>query len=324
MPLRHRPLASWYIQLAQQLEAGMPLAGALRAARSNPRIGRLAETMAAQIDRGGNVDEALRAAGTALPMADQLVLSAAAESGRMPQSLRHLAGRHEKLGAAKLRIVLASAYPLVVVHFALLLLPLTRMIDWQTGFHWSTIAYVRMLAETLVPLWVVVLTLVVLARRGSPALIGVARRLPALRGYLRAQALADLTFALANFLEAGVPIGDAWAAAGLVARSPDLQSASDGIAEAISHGQAPGPRLATWPCFPPEFVAEYRSGETTGQLDVGLFRLSTQYQETANRSLTIATMLYPALLFIVVAAGVVFFVASFYAGYLKMVTNLAN
>jgi type II secretory pathway component PulF len=319
MPLSHRRLAAWYVQVAQQLEAGLPLAVALRTSR-----GRTVETMAGIIERGGSVDDALRAGKVLLPTPDQLALSAAAGAGRMPHTLRALAARHAALGKAQVRIVLACLYPLGVLHVGLFLLPITRMIDWEKGFHWSLVGYLQGLASTLVPLWIVIAVVLVLARRQSPLLGLVARLLPALRGYMKAQALADMAFGLGNFLEAGVPIGRAWAAVGVTTRSTELRAAAESLATMVERGQPPGTHLASWRCFPAEWVAEYRTGEATGHLEASLARLTAQYQDAATRALTLATLIYPALMFLIVAGGVAYFVITLYAGYLKMLTKMAE
>ncbi|MEO6569748.1 MAG: type II secretion system F family protein [Opitutaceae bacterium] len=324
MPLSHRKLAAWYVQLAQQLEAGLPLAEALQSSRGTGAPSAGLEAMAAQITRGGSVDDALRAGHPWLPIADKLALSASAEAGRLPLTLRNLSTRHEQIGAAKRRVVAACVYPLGVLHVGLLLAPLTRMIDWEKGFFWSAAAYARGVAWGLLPLWAIIVTLVVLARRHHPLLTHLARLMPALRGYTRAQALADFSFALGNFLSAGVPIGKAWATAGLISHSADLKAAAAAMEQTVNAGEPPGLKLASWPCFPPDFTALYRTGEKTGQLEANLSRLTTQNQEEANRSLARATFIYPAFLFLIVAGGVVYFVVTFYAGYLKMISGLAG
>ncbi|MEO5959640.1 MAG: type II secretion system F family protein [Opitutaceae bacterium] len=322
MPLGHRKLALWYLQLAQQLEAGLPMAAALRSSLGTGAPAAEVEGMAAQIERGGLMDDALRATGRWLPFADRLALSAAVEAGQMPRTLRQLAARHEQMGAAQLRLILACAYPLLVVHAGVLLLPVVRMIDWEKGFRWDAAGYLRMVAIELGVLWGIIGALVFLVRRENPVLRWMGGAMPGLRGYIKAQALADFSFVLGNFLEAGVPIGPAWAAAGLLTRSPELKAAAQAMDASIARGEPPGPKLAAWKCFPADFAALYRTGEATGQLEANLLRLTTQNQEVANRALTFVTFLYPALLFMVVAGAVAYFVISIYAGYLKMLGKL--
>src|SRR5438876_559240 len=121
MPLSHRQLSAWYLQLAQQLEAGLSLAQALQATRASGPPRATLDAMVAKIETGGGVDDALRVAEKWLPLADTLALSAAAEAGRMPRTLRSLAARHSEIGSAKLRITLACIYPLGMLHVALVL-----------------------------------------------------------------------------------------------------------------------------------------------------------------------------------------------------------
>lgn len=324
MFLGHRKLSAWYQQLAQHLDAGIPLAAALHVSQgTGPSAASLA-AMAETIERGGTVDEALRSASAWLPPADLLALGAAAHAGRMPRTLRNLAARHEQLGGAKLRLVMASLYPLGILHFGLLLLPVVRMIDWEKGFHWSAAAYVRTLAFTLVPLWMLAVVLLILARRRNVVLAKLVGLLPAIGNYIRTQALADFSFTLGNLLEAGVPIGQAWSATGLISSSRSLKSAAVSMADTVEHGRAPGSQLDAWPCFPADFVALYRTGESTGQLESNLLRLATHHQDAANRALGVATVIYPMLLFLIVAAGIAYFVISIYAGYLKALGELAK
>jgi general secretion pathway protein F/type IV pilus assembly protein PilC len=324
MPLAHRKLATWYDQLAQQLEAGLPLADALRASHGTGAPANALDSMAATIEAGGSVSDALRTAGAWLPFADLLALSAASEAGRMPRTLHTLATRHAQIGNAKLRVAMACLYPLAVLHLGLLLLPVVRMIDWDKGFQWSPLAYARGAALGIVPLWSLGLTLWVLARRGSPLLARITRFLPALRDYVRAQALADFAFALGNFIEAGVPILQSWATVRLITPARDLKAAAAAMESTIASGQPPGAKLAEWRCFPAEFVALYRTGEATGQLDVNLLRLAAQKQDAANRALGLATVIYPLAMFLIVAAMTAYFVISIYAGYLKMLGGLAE
>lgn len=324
MPLSHRKLAAWYHQLAQQLEAGLPLVDALRLSTGTGPPAQGLETMARQIEAGGSVDDALCRAAGWLPLADQLALSAAAGAGRMPRTLHALSARHAQIGAAKLRVMLACAYPLGMLHLGLLLLPVIKMIDWEKGFHWDAAAYARGLAWTLLPCWTLGVAVWILVRRGSPFVMRVARMMPALGGYVRAQALADFSFTLGNLLEAGVPIGQAWAAAGSIARPRELQAAAEAMQAVIARGEAPGPKLAALPYFPPDFASLYRTGEATGQLEANLLRLAAQKQDAANRSLTFATILYPALVFFAVAAAVIYHVIAIYAGYLKMLGKMSE
>ena len=323
MPLSHKKLSAWYHLVAQQLDAGLPFPAALRASIGGGAPAAELVRMAETTEQGGSIDDALRQAGAWLPPADRLFLSAGAETGRLPRVLRNLSARHAQFSAVKTRLLLACAYPLAIVHLGFLLFPLLRMIDWEKGFLWDLSVYARSLACTILPLWIACATIWLLARRQSPILFRVMKLLPAFRRYVVAQSLADFAFALGNFLDAGLRIDRAWETAGAIARSPALRTAAQTVDAAIARGEQPGAHLARLRCFPPDFVALYQTGESTGQLEHNLLLLAGQNQALANTALKVASLLYPALLFIAAVLFVAYHVVSFYSGYIKMLGDLA-
>ena len=324
MSLSHRRLSSWYHQLAQQLEAGLPFIDAVKSARGTGLPDAGGEAVTRTIEAGGTMAAGWKAAERWLPRSDRLVLSAAAESGRMPAALTRLAHRHQQLGAAKLRAALACIYPLVLLHIGLILLPLTSMIDWEKGFAWNPAAYARTLALTLLPLWITLGVSGILIRRQHPAVSRLARKLPFIGNYFRAQGLADFAFALESLLAAGVRIDHAWALAGSIVHDPALKCAAAAMHETMARGERAGPHLAAWPCFPPDFAAVYLTGEASGQLEQNLRRLANQQQDRAKHALTLSTLVYPSLGLVAIAAVVIAHVIRFHAGYLRMIEQLAS
>lgn len=319
--LSHKQLSVWYGQLAQMLEAGMVMGEALRSTAGSASS-KDVRAMAECCERGGSVDDALRIASRWIPGTDLLILSAAADTGRLPRVLRNLAARHAVLNTRMMRIALACLYPLGLLHLSLLLAPLRSMINPQEGFTWDGGAYALRLLTTLGPVWAVSIILFILLRRQSPLLGTMARVLPLFRGASRSQALADFAFALGNFLEAGLRIDHSWQAAGVVSRAPELRAAATTVGAAIERGEAPAAHLEALSCFPPTFVALYANGERTGQLEQSLFQLADRHQDEANHLLKIAMIVYPVVLFAVVVALIVMLVVSVYGGYLKRLTDL--
>jgi type II secretory pathway component PulF len=257
-------------------------------------------------------------------LSDRMVLASAAEAGRLPRTLRSLSARHAQLAAAHFRLIAACAYPLGVLHLGILLRPILSMIDWDKGFQWNSLTYVGAVLSGLVPLWLLILGMVFLARRRPQTAAAIGRRIPLIAGYVRQQSLADFAFNLGNFVDAGVRIDHAWATAGAGSTAPDLRNAANAITSVIARGERPGAKLAAWPCFPADFVALYRTGEYTGQLEQNLLQLATQYQERANRTLTVATLVFPAIMFLIVAVTIAVQVLKAYAGYFKMIEKLGS
>jgi general secretion pathway protein F/type IV pilus assembly protein PilC len=322
LSLSHAKLSAFYLQLSQQLGAGLTLTQSLEARSPAPADD--CARLVAMIKAGQPAAAVFDAAGDWLPQEDRAFLKAAADTGRLPLILKTLSERHANLGSLQRRVAFSCLYPLGVLHFGSLVFALFRIIDWETGIHWSTSRFFGSVAMILLPFWGAVILLTVLIRRRNPLAITFLNILPAIGAYRRQQALADFAFSLGHLLEAGAPIADAWMSAGRVSNSPRISTAAAAVREQILCGGAPGAVINTHRVFPHEFVALYQTGEATGSLDKNLLHLAEIHQERAQQQLTFAAFLYPGILFFAVAALVLYIVISAYAGYVGNIDKMLN
>jgi general secretion pathway protein F/type IV pilus assembly protein PilC len=320
LPLSHAKLASFYLQIGQQLGAGLTLAQALGDRSAAPADD--CAQLVRRIEAGEPVGAIFNAAGDWLPADDRPFLIAAAETGRLPRILQNLATRHEELGIQQARMVQACLYPVGVLHFGALVFAYFRLLNWETGLHWSTPGFIAGVLMIILPFWSGVVLLGVLVRRRNPVALGLLNVLPAIGAYRRQQALADFAFALGHLLEAGAPIGIAWSKAGTIANSPRIAAAAATICAAIDRGAAPSTLLNAQPVFPAAFVSMYRTGEITGNLDQNLLHLAATHREHAQKQLKLAASIYPSVLFFAVAGLVLYIVISAYSGYIGNLNRL--
>ncbi len=315
MALSHKRLSAWYLQLAQSLESGLALPAALETCEGAPAVGR--RLMAGKLQAGDSIDEVLKAAPSWLPKKDRYFWSAAAHSGRLPQTLRTLSDQHERVGAAKIKLLFGAAYPVGMLTFAGMLMPIMWQIDFEKGLNKVTDIftplYFSQVALIQGSLWGSIIALLILAKFDSPILPMLAKLLPGFRGHSKKQALADFCYALAAFIQAGTPIGKAWAGAGLVTSQRAFKIAGNAMRARIDDGETPSEHLKRYHCFPADFRSLYTTGERTGQLDINLIVLGRQYQEGANRSMTFASVFYPVVMFGIVVIIMVISIFSFYS-----------
>lgn len=308
-----RRLAAWYFQLAQTLEAGVPLPEAWLAPGGPAPTAR-----AALIERvrGGAAWGEELAGATWLPAVDRELLRAGAEAGRLPAACRALATHHESVARLTGRAVLAGLYPLAVVHLGAVLFPLRELV---LG---SAAAYVRQVALVVVPLWLALAAGWLVARE----LPGLRRRivawLPWVAGYQRARDREVLAAVLEGYLANGLSPAAAWRAAGAATGAPALQALGVRLAAEAEAGRAPGLALARERALPVEFAHAYRTGEQTGRLPESLTWLARQYAEEAARCLTHASLWYPLAALLAVAAWVGVSAVSLYASYLQELLKL--
>jgi general secretion pathway protein F/type IV pilus assembly protein PilC len=320
LSLSHAKLSAFYLQLSQQLGAGLTLAQSLAARSPAPEAD--CARLVRLIQEGEPVTAIFDDAGDWLPREDRPFLVAAAATGRLPLILKTLSERHAHLGALQSRVAYSCLYPVGVLHFGALVFGFFRLLNWETGIHWSTPGFVGGVLMILLPFWGAAIGLTILIRRRNPLAATFLNLLPAIGGYRREQALADFAFALGNLLEAGAPIADAWRSAGEIANSPRIAAAAAAVRKQILCGGAPGVVINAQRVFPHDFVALYQTGEATGSLDKNLIHLSEVHQDRARQKLTFAAVLYPGMLFFAVAALVLYIVISAYGGYIGNINKM--
>ena len=322
MGVSHKKLANWYLQGGQNLDAGLPLASALQSEGGPPPKDLAA--LAGRLQSGESVEKVLETAPEWLPKADRLLIAAAAESGKLPDTLRKLSQKHTQTARNIGKAVFATLYPLGVLHFGIFLFPVFNLVEFTDsgGMQFHIEDYFRNVLLFLLPLWVVTGLFIFLAKQDSREIAFLMRVLPGLRGYRKSQGIADFAFALEAFLRAGAPIAKSWAAAGEISRQPDLVKASQIISDKIKAGEAPGKHLVGLEVFPPDFSSYYQTGEETGQLDTNLALLNRQYQEKADKSLALSSFWYPKLIFVLLAFYAAFKILAFYSQYLQGVLKL--
>lgn len=318
----HRDLSNWYAQLGRHLEVGVLLADALRLCEGMPPEGRKA--MADRLERGDSFNAVMANAPKWLPRADRQFMVAGMETGSLPLTLRNLSERHAAIGATQLKIILGMAYPLGVVHIAAFLLPVTRMIDYESGVQWDLTRYLTESGMIILPIWLGIFAIFWLVRSDSPLLPRLLRCLPVLRAYSRAQAVADLSYSLGTFIAAGVPVPSAWRLSAKLVNDSCFKKLATQLEATFAAGGEPSRDLRQFKCLPADFAAFYRTGADSGQLDENLLKVARQYQDRANRAMTLATLAYPTVAFAAVACLVMMTIFDVFGGYLEIFDSVSG
>lgn len=307
-------LARWYREISQQLRGGVALPRAIELAGGVPQRAR--QRLAEHLRAGESVGSVLGQGATWLPEVDRQVLTAASESGKIAETLAALAVQRDFMAKQAKRAMGAMVYPLFVVHFAMLVLPVYVLLTV------STEAYLRMVLPLVLPLWVFIAVLVWSVRRRQAWVRRLMLLIPLLRGHRKHKAVADLSFALSGYVTAGQTIDVAWAGAANACGDSQLKELGHRIAERARLGDQPGSLLATSRVLPEDFVSLYQTGEATGQLEENLNHLWQLYSERASDKLSSAGVWYPKILMIGVAIGIGYVVVKSYSAYLDSVLEM--
>lgn len=322
MGVSHRALSKWYYQLAQNLEAGIPLIQSVREVKGAPPRDRM--KIADRLQSGESVQQVTQDPSPWWPRIDRMLISSADSTGHLPEALHKLSRRHDQAARNILKTIVALIYPLFVIHFGIFLIPVLSLVTFGEGstptFHLMN--YVRGVTTMLAPLWMFFAIIIFLASEHKGFLKATLGALPGLRQHFRYQSMANFCYTLESFVASGACIDDGWGAAGEASGNKALAKASRAIVDFIKSGQAPGDHLERFKVFPDEFVYPYRAGEKTGQLDANLGQVAQQYQDKADRALALSSFWYPKLIFIGFAIYAGIRVMSLFSGYLDLLYEM--
>lgn len=326
-PGQLRRRADFYYQLAQLTGAGLTLIHALEHLKQNPPAFSYRAPIRNLLDdlqHGFTFTEALRRQGGWLPEFDVALLHAGEHSGRLEPCFRLLSDHYQDRARLAQQMIGDLAYPVFLFHFAILIFGFVYSFassNW-IGFAWRTVG-------VLIPLYVVLLAVAyaVQGRRGEKWRSWVElflRPVPVLGSARHSLALSRLAGALEALLSAGVTIIEAWELAATACGSPMIRRTVLAWRPLVDAGQTPAEVVSTSPRFPALFANQYASGEISGKLDDTLMRLHQYYQDEGARKLHHLAQWTPRAVYILVAAGIGFFIIRFYMNYFNMVGKAAG
>jgi type II secretory pathway component PulF len=319
-----REKQSFYGHLAQFLRAGVAFPGAVDKLALTSRGGqrRTLHRLRELLGTGKTISEAFGALRPAVTEMEWSALKALERSGRMDRGLQHLADYFGAMENARRETLRRSAYPLVVLHFGVLVANLRILLSegvapylWRTGFVLFVLYGVLAIVAMLLPL---------LRDAGakSPMVDWLLHRVPFAGKIRRSFALARFCSTYDMQLEAGVNVMDSLEAAGLASRSGLIRGAVAQAVPGIRMGSQVGTQLAQSVAFPESFTRTVIVAEETGELDKALGRLTSQYQGDALEALTAFSEWVPRLVYGAVAVYVAWNVIQFWIGYMHEVSQI--
>jgi len=311
-----KSVSNWLSQMADALRAGHSPSEAAELARGINR--RTTAAICSRFETGDSWEDILYDECRFLDGSEFAVLIAAAKSGGLPESMEILAKAREFRMRSRRLMILASLYPLALIHLAILIVPASHLMDSEYRL------YALSTMMILVPLWLV-LTLFIIALRCFPAAINsMFHFMPLLSGYAKAKSLSIFSSVLSASLRSGILIDEAWQLAAQSANSSRYAKLGEEVHGTIMKGQEVGPVLNQVKWLPGDFVSGYRTAERSGNLDEALQRLSARYGESAMTRLKVAIGGYTAFILLIAMGFAAWKIISFYAGYFQRIEDLAS
>lgn len=288
--MRAAAYRSFLDQLASLLEGGIPILEALALLSKGPSrpIARAAGMLERRIRDGDTVAEAMAGDPQDFPPPHRAVLKAAEKGGLLPEALRRLRDEVDRHIAIRRSLWTRSAYPLLLLVAAAVLLPTVLLAQGRIGAYFLFEALVFGLAGGTA--W--------LCFRWKRQALTLLSGMPFLRGVGESLSLLGL------LLEAGIGVREALGLSAAAARSPLLQGELEEAARALEKGSNLTQSLEKVSGIPPIERGEIQSGEHAGSMDRALRRAGRAIEEDAQRRLERVLSVLPFAVYFI-AAGVV-------------------
>ena len=322
--------ASLFHELGQLVRTGTPFPKAIE------KLARLssgeARTSLARIKNalngGSSVGESLLAGTPLITELEACVFTAGDRAGRLDAALDQASQYHAAMAAVRSDIRSRLAYPVFVIHFALLILPLPIVFSQEPGG--GLLPFFKMVAMTIGGLWLCVFIVAALIRAlTSAAARKVApdrllRGIPLIGKLRRDFALSRFCSAYHMMLDAGINVLASLEISAAAGGSAILRDAVATALPAVRAGGQVSTALEKTRAFPAPFVRAFAVGEETGELDRELQRIGESYRTAAMRRLTAIAEWFPRLLYIAIMAYIGWRIVSFYSGYFRSLQNVTD
>ena len=324
--LSYRDKQSLYHSLSQLIRSGISFSSALQKLErtSGGPLRRVVHALHTCAANGQTVAECFATQRNALGLMEASVVGAAERSGRLDHGLEQLATYFEALARARETLIRQAAYPVFVLHFAILVLAA------PTVFTKGLPAYVREVGTSLFIVYLAVVAFGVLIRilqdagTTNASVDRFLRAVPGIGRIRRSFALSRFNLIYEVQLDAGLNVLEALPAAAVASQSGMVRHAVECSLPELRAGGQVGPLLAVSGAFPESMMRAFMVGEETGGLDRELQRLAIEFQRDALARLESFAQWSAKLLYVGLLLYLAWRIIAGYSNYLKQVMEVGT
>lgn len=343
-PIPLRELVVFCRQFASILEAGVPILNGFRvvtAETANKPLKAALAAIAADLEAGRSLSEAVAARGPLFPPLFRHVLAAGEQGGFLEESFRRLAEQFEKEDHINQKIRSAMLYPKVIgvvavlVVAAMLTFIVPNFVQVFEGMDAQLPALTRGLLAVsgffrakgyLLPPAVLALGLALRLYGARPSgrrrLDRLALRLPVFGPLAVKRALAVFSRTLGTLLRGGVPILQALALVEQTVGNTVLVEVVRAAADDVRQGRSMLDAMRASPFFPRIFIEMLNVGEETGRTEEMLHRVAAFYEADVERTAERMTSLVEPFMIVLLGGIVAVILLSVFLPMFGMWSNL--
>jgi type IV pilus assembly protein PilC len=337
-------LATFTQQLANLLQAGMPLATALTSMTYLGSKGipeNVARDLKQEVTEGKGLSDAMAKQPRIFSELYINMVKAGEQSGSLVDVLRRMAGHFNQFAEVQAKFTSALIYPAMVVCVGILLIiffmtvMMPKFIDIFSGFDVELPLPTRMLigfSHLFTTYWwlagLILIVAVILFRRfqtseeGGRKLDEWKMKAPVFGGVVRMNLFGQFARTLGTLLQNGVPVLTALKITEQVLPNRLIKEAIAKTRDAVTDGKTLAQPLAQSKLFPQLMVDLVRIGEETGDVPGAMNNIADTYENELQTALRVMTDLIGPVLIIVMAVVVGFLLLSIFLPLFRLVAQI--
>jgi type IV pilus assembly protein PilC len=337
-------LATFTQQLANLIQAGMPLATALNSMTYLGSKGipeNVARDLRQEVTEGKGLSDAMAKQPRIFSDLYINMVRAGEQSGSLVDVLRRMASHFQQFAEVQAKFTSAMIYPAMVVCVGILLViffmtvMMPKFIDIFNGFNVELPLPTRMLiglSHLFTTYWwlagFIVIATAILFRRyqtsegGGRKLDELKMKAPVFGGVVRMNLFGQFARTLGTLLQNGVPMLTALKITEQVIPNRLIKEAIAKTREAVTDGKTLAQPLAQSKIFPQLMVDLVRIGEETGDVPDALNNIADTYENELQTALRVMTDLIGPILIIVMAVVVGFLLLSIFLPLFRLISQI--
>ena len=339
-------LATFTQQLANLLQAGMPLTVALNSMTHLETKG-IPKTVAVglrqEVMEGRSLSDAMSKQPLIFTDLYVNMVKAGEQSGALVEVLRRMADHFEKFAAVQAKFTSALIYPafVAVVGIGIIIFFMTFMLPKFMTLFGNMAVQLPASTQLLMDIskiftgywWLMLLILgaAILAFRrfrnteeGKHKIDEWKMKMPVFGKVMKLNLYGQFARTLSTLLENGVPVLTALKITEQVLPNRVIKEATAKTREAVTDGKTLAQPLAASKIFPQLMVDLVRIGEETGDVPGALKNVADTYESELNLALKVMTNMIEPVMIVVMAGGVGFLLLSVLSAMFSLISNVGS
>ncbi len=325
MPFRRtRMLMLFYRELARLVGSGIPIIAAMEMLADQPGvplIQRVAGIIKDSLNRGNTLAGAFAESPDMFPALHVSIMKYAETAGKPAECLDSLAGYMEKEYAMMQTIAVGLAYPVLLLHAAMFLLPIVNAVTCGLG------GYLRGFFGIFIPVYGIVFLIWAAARmqRSEQFKTGMDAfmvSIPVIGDLIRRFAFTRFIRALQIMTASGVSIITGWRMSVEACGNNAVKNALFKGLPFLERGEGLSRAFRETGVFPPQMVGMIAVAERSGSIAQTLNTIAVYSEKENETAIGVLTRVVPVIVYILVAGFIAVRVISFYAGYFNTIFSV--